>query len=524
MLIQRMSNSHKSVYLCVCLCAVTVFYLICHLFILMNPSYSHDALLVVSETDNAHQIALGRFLQPIYRAIRGNVTAPWLLGLLSIVLLTLAAYVMLRTLEIRSVPAVILSAGFFTTNTTVTFSNATFLPWIDVYALALLLAALAAFLAARTRYGFLPGALCLFCSLGLYQSFSTVTIGIIMLLTLRLIFTKAGFKAVRNTILLGMLTVALGFAFYLAGTHLANFVVPASDAYNGLSNVKESFLQRDTADAFVETYRTFFHEIGSVIADRKLVSRVVLLLVSAISAGALWKLARKQRLSVRWMLFSAAVICLLPFGLNINYFISGKAVYHSLMNYGCFLIYLLPILLCDLCWACGRQGREAQETASAGTRRWWKPHVWLAVCLGILIFNNIVFANAIYTKKYLQASATLSVMTRVVDRIEAVEGFVPGETPIAIVGSLNESALLPQTSEFDGYTGVGIEANSFAVTYRETYLQYLRYILGYPVPEITEEEENRLKETSQVAGMPAFPAAGCCEIVDGYLVVKLSEY
>ena len=76
MLIQRMSNSHKSVYLCVCLCAVTVFYLICHLFILMNPSYSHDALLVVSETDNAHQIALGRFLQPIYRAIRGNVTAP----------------------------------------------------------------------------------------------------------------------------------------------------------------------------------------------------------------------------------------------------------------------------------------------------------------------------------------------------------------------------------------------------------------------------------------------------------------
>ena len=76
MLIQRMSNSHKSVYLCVCLCAVTVFYLICHLFILMNPSYSHDALLVVSETDNAHQIALGRFLQPIYRAIRETSPPP----------------------------------------------------------------------------------------------------------------------------------------------------------------------------------------------------------------------------------------------------------------------------------------------------------------------------------------------------------------------------------------------------------------------------------------------------------------
>lgn len=523
----KMSEGRNGFYARICIFSVSIFYLICHLFILMNPSYSHDSLLIVACSDNAHQISLGRFLQPLYRAIRGNVTAPWLISALSIVFLSLTLYLIVIILDFKSVLAIILSAGILTTNTTVIFSNATYLPWVDIYALALLMATLAAFFSIRFRYGFILGGVCLFCSLGLYQSFITVTIGIIMLLTIKLVLEKARFEVVRDTILAGIFSIFLGLIFYLIGTHISNLIVPASDAYNSLNNVGDGLLDRGLIDIIkllLNTYFMFAVEIIWLIKDRIVITILALLFIGAITIGLVYKWVKEEKIFVSWIIFAIIVVLLLPFGLNANYFISGNSVYHSLMNYGCFLIYLLPIMIYDLC---GSNVQESEWGACNKNIRnkFYKTMVMLLpVFVCVIIYNNIVFANGVYTEKYLQASMTFSTMTRVVDRIEEVDGFTPGETPIAIIGELNDSMLMSQTSEFDTYSGIGTAPNRFSVTHRDTYTQYLSYILGYPLAEITETEEQTLKGNIQVVNMPTFPHTGSCAIIDGYMVIKLSEY
>ena len=58
-----------------------------------------------------------------------------------------------------------------------------------------------------------------------------------------------------------------------------------------------------------------------------------------------------------------------------------------------------------------------------------------------LLFDRGIYANQIYLKKDLEYDTTLSVMTRVVDRIEQVEGYIPGETPVKFLGDIQRSKL-----------------------------------------------------------------------------------
>ena len=75
-------------------------------------------------------------------------------------------------------------------------------------------------------------------------------------------------------------------------------------------------------------------------------------------------------------------------------------------------------------------------------------------------------------------------MTRIIDRIEQVDGYVVGETPVVLVGSLENSKLrgeyLPEVSSRKHLWTDGLNAQalaiSFAVTYEGTYAPYLRLL------------------------------------------------
>ena len=77
--------------------------------------------------------------------------------------------------------------------------------------------------------------------------------------------------------------------------------------------------------------------------------------------------------------------------------------------------------------------------------------------LFLLLLNNIIYSNQLYLKKDLEFKSTLSVMTRVIDRIEQTEGYEVGVTPIAIVGDLNSSALSVKRFGFSEIVGIGVD-------------------------------------------------------------------
>lgn len=78
-------------------------------------------------------------------------------------------------------------------------------------------------------------------------------------------------------------------------------------------------------------------------------------------------------------------------------------------------------------------------------------------------------------------------MTRVIDRMEQTDGYVVGETPVVIVGSLIDSELSVDHQGFKYINAEGVKEN-FSATYLANYSAFFDSILDYPVNLITDKD------------------------------------
>lgn len=137
-------------------------------------------------------------------------------------------------------------------------------------------------------------------------------------------------------------------------------------------------------------------------------------------------------------------MALFPFGCNFVYFIS-QGMEHDLMT---FSFAVAPLLVFPLL--------SMDEEVGGGLLTKRKNVVY--ACFALTVFSNVIFANQIYVKKDLEAKSTLSVVTRIIDRIERTEGYVAGETEVCIIGGLEENPLvISKRAGFD-YSGTGNQA------------------------------------------------------------------
>ena len=114
-----------------------------------NANFSHDALYQLTADDDLWQVSLGRFLQPVWRLVRGDVSAPWLLGALSLVCIALAARLVIELMGMRRPLWKVLTCALMTVSQTVTMLNATYGPWVDAFMLSMLLAVVSVWLLER---------------------------------------------------------------------------------------------------------------------------------------------------------------------------------------------------------------------------------------------------------------------------------------------------------------------------------------------------------------------------------------
>ena len=158
-----------------------VFSALAHLYRWMSAGFALDAMMLVESVDIENQISLGRFMQPVYWQVRGYIPAPPVIGLPSPASLTPPLLLVPDMTGIRSRAGMALTCGVMAANETLATSYASYLPWMDVYMLAMLLALTACWLQSRFRWGFLasPALYCL--SLALYQSYSQAAVTVSML-------------------------------------------------------------------------------------------------------------------------------------------------------------------------------------------------------------------------------------------------------------------------------------------------------------------------------------------------------
>ena len=512
--------------LLICLISVFAWGLMAHNYGFVHSSFSHDSLYEFNGDGLSNYIRLinGRFLSPVCRKLfRTDLTLPWLIGVVGLCWIGLATNFTARIFQIEHPVLLVVISGFFAANLTVSSTIATFLHDFDCDMLALLFSVLSVYCWQRWKWGFLPGALFVMCSLALYQSYICVSITLMMLVCMMGLLDGEKLGTVLLRGLRGCVMLLLGGGLYFVALKLVGQVTQTTlmtNAYNSLDRplqvVNMSWF--DIKYVFKETYSIFFERLTQVLSPFPVTTRRVTKALLRLTVALLPISIVALRVRPGQALLFLALTALLPLGMNLIHLITLGSTSHELMIFAYWLSYLLPLLLEHRLLRRAGEAQERWKTWTLPICRWTQTAI-IAMIL-VLICGNVQTANAMYLKKDMEQDAYLSVMTRVVYRMEDTDGYVPGETPVVMVGlpqQINE--VIPGFEAYRKPNGMWM---SDVLNFGDVghWSAYFKYILQNPAKIVAG---GQLFADPRVEAMPCYPEKGCTMLIDGTLVVKLSQ-
>ncbi len=484
------------------MCISAIIFFVTHGYCFLNALYSHDSLMIF-QNDAGWQISLGRFLQPAYCRVRGMIAAPLWIGLLTYIYLSFSICIIKKLLSSVVKEQNILLIGMLTTSITLTLSNATYIPWSDIYMLALLLSVLGAYIAIKHSSYFIFSMIFLSLSMGLYQAYIQVAV---ILLMLDVFFDVLQNKDVRNILkkkAFYLCVVIASFVLYycLFKLFLYAYQIPATVGYNGLTKVGHYKDIWNIFSCFTGSYAYLWRFFTNPISVHKRLSVIANFTLLVIGIVSICVILSKNKLSKFNIIFTIVLVCLFPFGVNFIYFIT-QGMEHGLMIYSFSVapLVILPLINYVKDLNCSNLFKVLRIVVLAS---------FVAI-----IFNGIIFANQVYVKKDLEARSTISIVTRIIDRIEQTEGYVAGETPVKFIGKIGENPQLVSKRAgfcYDGPGNSAIEATTYAI------YSYINGYLSYPINQFWGDAPPFIANE-----LDAFPSKNCTILVDGVLYLKLS--
>lgn len=190
------------------------------------------------------------------------------------------------------------------------------------------------------------------------------------------------------------------------------------------------------------------------------------------------------------------------------------------MHYAFWLLYLIPILFL----AAFSDDKETSPLSRSTAQ--YRPaltasSVIAATCIILITFNNIQASNTVLLDRTIRYSATQSLVTEILTRIDELPGYIEGETKVAFVGNL-DGQLLPPASVTTSSSLTGQKQTGEAYTgYR--YLQIMiNDLMLRKTSILSESQASQLGKTDMVMALPTWPNSGSVQLIDGVVVVRFS--
>ena len=406
-----------------------------------------------------------------------------------------------------------LLCGLLAANETMAVSNATYLPWTDVYMLSMLFCVLGVLVSFRYARGWLVSPLLYFLSLGLYQSYLPVSSTLVILLLLFETLRGGSLKSIWQRGIKACISLVAGLLLYALVLRIVLSITgtEASTNYNGVGRVGIPALH-EIPGLLIDTYLTPLRLL--FVPDAPVMSWHVTtvpaeLHIMLFSAAAILLLRRVHPLGIYAKLTVLFLLGILPLGMNFVQFIA-KGTVSGLTIYAYHLLYLLPIALID----------ESSLSAGNLMRKVFGFCRAACICLlSVLLALNIRVSNQLAVKRDLEFYATTSAMARLLDRAEQTQGYVPGETPVVLISMLPSSAISAERPGFETLAKAQGMRYTYGAAYETSNYWYLQMALGDPINLVSHPQ--RVELSKNAANLPHFPAEGCCQMIDGYLYLKL---
>ncbi len=458
----------------------------------------------------------GRWFLPTVLLWDGDYSMPWLIGVLSVLCVAVAACLTVQLLHIRGPVTCIIAAGLLAAfpSTAETFSY-TFSA--DSYFLSLALAAFGAYAAVSFRKGvnFILGVLAITLSMGIYQSYFAVAavlmVGALIFETLE---GQEPFSAIlfRGVSLVGTLLASLLLYFLMVHVSLPSGELTPYMGISEMGHISIQELPVRVLMSYGKYYMTFWKNDSRFHFG---FLRYAFILTAVCSAALLVRIIRKKRLTALRTALAVILLILYPLAGDLIYVMAPRSSVYMRMAYGLCYILLGPLALVDFA---DQEWKSEPETRKAFLR---SATSWaILLTMALTAYSYVIYCNKAYFKLDLSRQQCASYSTRLLERIEACEGYT-NETEVILVGSTGQDVIAP-TPELDEVTLDGFY--DFPQLRRSySYGLYLRYYMGFPNPvQIgTSDAAKALEATEEVSSMPVYPASDSIRHIGDVIVVKL---
>ncbi len=500
--------------------STVILMIITHGFAFTNIMYSHDSLYFHVE-DGPVKLALGRWFFPVALMVRGFAT-PWMIGVLSTIFVALAVVLVTRLLKFDRIKSFCV-ALLFSTNIALISLFGTYIYDGDVDCFALLMAVFAvyAFDTFSGKKKYVISVIALILCLASYQAYICVAVGLFLIL---LIYKAAACKdkqEVNKVLFMGLqefIVLLVSAVIYVILMFVLAFVFQSgiSTGYNGAGNVgKISFIS--LLRAIPEAY--FFlakRVIKPTAFNGPLIIALSLTLYVLICVTGIHYI-KKNRNNPEPLKVIIPATVLMPLGVNAIYLVSNGTM-HQLMYFAYCIMLLLPFVFTDLIDRAGNDNDNKADKRDAFSKRVCAIAV---IAIAVIGFNNLVYANGAYAYKKLVYDNTLLHAQKIWEDVNSIEGYVEGETPVVFAGDFTQSKVGYKGELNEKYQDVLLGGFDTAITYEDSAHHYFNALIGRDM--IFDHYDPEDASASYIKSMPSYPSAGYCELIDGKVVVKISD-
>lgn len=477
--------------------------LFAHMYMIVNKLPNHDYVYNIHSDQFVWPLSLGRWFLQIITGMSSYFILPWVNGMLAILYASVSAALIVAVLEIKNSVPVVLCSGLLVTYPAFADTMG-YLFTADGFLFALFLSSLGVWFWHRKRdvVGIMGLAVCTALAVGIYQAYLSFAI---MLILVRLILDMIGGRYQNRDLLMrgakALFGGAAGMALYYVGllimmrlnhTGFADYMGMDSVSAPGISRLF-STLKKDTV-AFAEMF------IGgnSRFTAYEILNMIFIAAFLAVLIGA----AIRQKLYRRKLQASLTVLaCLLFIPTAYLYdFLSEEVIYRYLMLYSLVLIYMLFVKLAD-----------------EYVRGWLAEAC--AVLIAAIVFNFAVISNIGYLNLEYCWEQTYATAIRMQERITMLGGF-DTDCPLMVTGTMETEGrawLLDRIPYMIGVDDVNLMRN-------QAFIQViLANDLGMRLEGVDTDVRQRVLATREYAEMTCWPSQDSVKMIDGVIVVKLSE-
>lgn len=481
-----------------------------HAFKLLNFIPNHDSLYSFYSKQDI--ILSGRWSLTYAAAISSWFDIQWLIGLLAVIYIALAAVVVVKVLDIQNTMLACMVGVLMGTYPSVA-ATFTYMFTADAYYLAMLLAALAAWLMISDDWKKrLCGSIALGVSMGIYQAYVSFCIVLLMVWLIKkcLVEEKAIGRYVFNFVysgVLGGVVYVVGLYTRLNGRELSS--------YQGIG---DSTLIRPISE-YIQIYKSCWPELIELITKSNVfgnayisyVVKAIWVVVFVIIAFRMFALLKgKKYAPVLWTL---AMIAVLPMAVYCLKVLSSSMFYHTLMVQSVALIWIIPLIILD----------NAPNVIPNGKVQLSRILSEVLV-LGVLVTagNWIVGNNITYLACYTAYEKTYALSVRIVDRIEQLEGYETADK-LYITGKVRDSDYLD--ARYLRVTNAMTGSTWGIIPYgNQMYINMINQHIGGNYDTLYAAEDiEKLTSSTEFQEMAIWPNEEAVQIIGDTIVVKLGE-